>query len=395
MTHKHSQVLSPCSPVEQKLNRPCALSTGFPQNRAGRLIINTMPRTYNNLIEKIAAFENIYDGYLKARKGKRYRDEVMRFTFNLDAELLELKEQILSGRYKTGEYFHFEIYEPKKRRISALPFRDRVVQHAICSIIEPLFDKKFISDSYGCRRGKGTHAGSDRLVKFLRRAQRTWNTVYCLKADIEKYFPSIDHCVLKALLRKTIRCKKTLMILDEIIDSTGTDKGLPIGNLTSQLFANVYLSELDHFVKRTLKVPFYLRYLDDFVLLHADKAQLKTWQDQIEQLLTEKLALSFNRKTTIFPVTQGVDFLGYRTWTTHKLLRKRSIVAMRRKMKHFAKLYASNRITLAKVHMVIASWLGHARHANGRGPVRKALAPFISTFSPVINVKQKTLNLEL
>lgn len=248
--------------------------------------------------------------------------------------------------------YGFPIYEPKKREISALPFRDRVVHHALCTVIEHLFEKKFIKDSYACRIGKGTHAAADRLVSFLRHAQRIWENVYCLKADISKFFPSMDHKVLKGIIRRTIRCQKTLRLINEIIDSTDGDKRLPIGNLTSQLFANVYLNELDHFVKEEMQVRFYIRYMDDFVLLYNDKKQLHAWKSEIEEYLTDKLHLQLNLKTSVFPISQGVDFVGYRTWTTHRLLRKRSVIGMRRKLKKLSRLYKTNERTLAGIRQV-------------------------------------------
>jgi retron-type reverse transcriptase len=336
-----------------------------------------MPKTYNNLIGEICTFENIYEAYLKARKCKRYTKEVLKFSANLEEELLILQEELTTDTYRTGAYRNFKVYEPKKREISALPFRDRVVHHAICRVIEPLFEKKFIKDSYACRVRKGTHAGSDRLMEFLRRAKRTWGRVYCLQADISKFFYSVDHQVLKEIIRRTIRCRNTVRLLDEIIDSTGGGKGLPIGNLTSQLFANVYLNELDHFIKEHLKVQLYIRYLDDFVLLDPDKVRLRMWRGEIEQLLNNRLFLSFNAKTSIFPITQGVDFLGYRTWVTHRLLRKRSIIGMKRKLKYLAKLYAMNQKTLKEIHAVIASWLGHAKHADGHGVAKRVLGSVV------------------
>lgn len=265
------------------------------------------------------------------------------FSANLEEELITLQNELIWGAYRTGRYRRFAVYEPKTREIAALPFRDRVLHHALCNIIEPLFEKKFVRDSYACRAGKGTHAGSVRLVEFMRRAQRKWGKVYCLKADIAKYFPSIDHEVLKNIIERTIRCKKTLCLIEGIIDSNGGERGLPIGNLTSQLFANVYLNELDHLIKEEMKVKFYVRYMDDFVILHNDKRQLHQWKTEIEDFLKYKLRLDLNSKTSIFPVSRGVDFIGYRTWATHKLLRKRSIIGMRRKLRRLINMYGEGR----------------------------------------------------
>ncbi len=339
--------------------------------------IRNMPKTYNNLFDSICSFENLHAAYIKARKCKRYTKDVLNFSTNLEEELIMLQDDLTSGRYRTGSYKRFTIYEPKEREISALPFRDRVVHHAICAIIEPLFERKFIKDSYACRKNKGTHEASLRLSGFLRMAKQKWDKTYCLKADIAKCFHSVDHETLKNILRKTIRCQRTLLLIDEIIDSTNGHKGIPIGNLTSQLFANVYLNELDHFAKEKLKVRFYVRYLDDFILLYHDKTIVQGWRKEIEQFLREQLMLQINIKTSVFPITQGVDFVGYRTWATHKLLRKRSIIGMKKKLKKLAMLYRENSATLEDIKRVLASWLGHAQHADSYNVVKRVLKNFV------------------
>ena len=332
-----------------------------------------MPKTYNALYEQICEFNNLYLAYLKARQCKRYRREVLLFSRNVEEELLVLQEELLTGAYKTGKYFRFTIYEPKRREISALPFRDRIVHHAICNIIERLFENKFIKDSYACRRLKGSHAGSARLTEFLRRSRRMWGKVYCLQADVSKFFPSVDHDAMKSIIRKTIRCEKTLTLLDAIIDSVETERGMPIGNLTSQIFANVYLNELDHFVKEKLQARFFIRYMDDFLILHHEKSQLHFWKMEISSFMKRVLNLDLNPKTAIYPVNQGVDFLGYRTWATHKLLRKRNILNMKRKLRRLAGLYQKNLTNLESITPVIASWRGHAKHANSHNVVSRVL----------------------
>jgi hypothetical protein len=261
------------------------------------------------------------------------------------------------------------VHDPKTRLVAALPFRDRVVHHAICNVIEPIFETRFIYDSYACRAGKGTHAGVKRVVDFLKCAQRLWPKVYCLKCDISKYFPSINHNILKQVIRNKISCSKTLWLLDEIIDSSiGSNeinpKGIPIGNLTSQLFANVYLNELDHYVKEDLRTMYYVRYMDDFIILGGSKKQLWAVLEVIRDFLEAFLDLQLNSKTAIFPITQGINFLGYRIWPTHRLLRKSSIRRIKRKLKAFKRKYQNGQIKLEKVNATIQSWIGHANHAN-------------------------------
>lgn len=342
-----------------------------------------MVKTYNNLYPLIYDFENLYRAYLKARRNKRYQQEVLTFTVNLGENLLQIQNELIWKTYRTGPYRFFYVHDPKTRLVAALPFKDRVVQHALCNIIEPIFESRFIYDSYACRVGKGTHAGADRVTQFLRIAQRKWERVYCLKGDIAQCFPSINHAILKAIIRKRITCPDTLWLIDEIIDSGGDGsdcpRGLPIGNLTSQLWANVYLDQLDHFVKEVLRERYYVRYMDDFVVIGGDKRHLWEVKKEIEGFLADKLDLRLNDKTGVWPISQGIDFLGYRIWPTHRLVRKSSIKRMKRKLKAFQRKFRGGRISLDKINATIQSWLGHVSHANSYNLRRKLLENFVLT----------------
>lgn len=325
--------------------------------------------TYNNLYPKIYDFENLYNAYLKARRGHRYDRQVLTFTNHLESELIQLQNELIWKTYRTGKYRRFFVHDPKTREVAALPFRDRVLQHALCSVLEPLFERKFIYDSYACRKQKGTHEGTDRVTDFLRRAVRRWDKPYCLKGDIRQYFPSINHAVLLSIIQRTIACEDTLRLIKEIlsswVDVSDPDpKGLPIGNLTSQLWANVYLDHLDHFVKEVLCVPLYVRYMDDFVIISGSKVELWGIRKEIEVFLNNKLKLSLNGKTSIFPVSHGVDFLGYRIWPDHRLLRKRSVKRMRRALKYFQNAYQKGSVDIERINATLQSWLGHAKHAD-------------------------------
>lgn len=332
-----------------------------------------MAKTYKNLIGPICEFENLYHAYLRARRGKRDHAEVLRFTRDLEPNLIVIQSELAAGTYRTGPYRYFYVSEPKRRLVAALPFRDRVVQHAICAVIEPIWERRFIFDSYACRPGKGTHAGADRVEDFLRRVKRVHGVVYVLKGDIRQFFPSIDHGVLKRLVRRRISCGQTLELLDGIIDSAAepsdlAPKGLPIGNLTSQLWANVYLHELDMLVKYGLRERYYLRYMDDFVVVHHSKAHLHAVRREIEGFLWDQLRLRTNGKTQVFPVAtsngRALDFLGYRIWPTHRKLRKSSAQRMRRRLRKLQRLYAAGKIPLDRVRASIQSWIAHARHAD-------------------------------
>ncbi len=346
-------------------------------NRQGKASSNrdrfTLPsrskiaKTFDHLFEQVCTFDNLLLAYRKARRCKRYRSDVLIFSRDLEENLLRLQSELLTGTFRTGKYFEFIVTDRKRRIVRALPFRDRVVHHAICGIIEPLFERQFIYDSYACRTGKGTHRAVDRLQYFLRCAKARWGTFYILKADIEHYFPSIHHGILKSILAKTIRDKRLLVVLYELIDSfnePGTPNvGLPIGNLTSQLFANIYLNELDHTIKERLHCQYFCRYMDDFLIVAADKEELHDWLLQIEVFLKETLGLKYNRKTRIFPDGQGVDFLGYRVWATHCLLLKGNKDRARRRIKQLARQYAARQIDLKETTVSIQSWIAHAKHA--------------------------------
>lgn len=272
-------------------------------------------------------------------------------------------------RYQPGPYRDFYVYEPKKRLVSAPPFWDRVVHHTLCNIIEPLFEKKMIYDSYACRTLKGSHRAANRTQEFLRVATTRWGEVWCLKCDIKQYFPSIPHEVLKRVYRRTIYCQDTLWLMDTIIDSIPSlgiaiPRRLPIGALTSQLNANVYMDKIDHLIKEKLQEPYYVRYMDDFIILSNSKEHLWNIKRQIEECLNCEMLLNFNQKTGIFPIKQGVDFVGYRIWPTHRLLRKRSIKKFKRKLRVFEKRYASGEITYKEIDCCVQSWIGHAKHAD-------------------------------
>jgi len=320
-----------------------------------------------NLFEKIYEFDNIHRAYLKARRCKRYRGEILRYTERLEENLINIQNHLIWQSYQPGEYRFFIVTEPKERQIQALPFNDRVVQHALNNVIEPVLERAFIYHSYACRKGKGAHIASEHLSRWLYDLHvQHGEAVYCLKADISKYFHSIDHDALKRIIRRKIKCKRTLWLIDKIIDHNGlgTHTGIPVGNLTSQVFANVYLHELDSYVKETLREHYYMRYMDDFVLLSHDKESLRRTLADIEGFLWETLKLRLNPKTYIFKVKQGVDFIGYRHWCTHKKVRKGSVKRIRKKIKRFIERYATGAIDFQTVNKSIQSWLGHIKHAD-------------------------------
>jgi retron-type reverse transcriptase len=323
-------------------------------------------KTYDNLYPNIYDFESLYNGYLKARKGKRHHAEVLKFESNLEGELIQLQNELIWGQYHTGQYREFYVYEPKTRLVAALPFRDRVLQHSLVAAIEPIWENRFIHHSYACRPGRGMHSGALQAQKWLRQVERNHGRAYVLKADVRKYFPSINHDILLAMLARRIKCQRTMALLSAIIHSWGP--GLPIGNLTSQLAANVYLHELDQEVKQGLRERFYMRYMDDWIIVHHDKQHLHQLRRHLEQWLKDNLALELNDKTQVFPVGtrngRALDFLGYRMWTTHRRLRTGSVRRMKSRLKIMQREYAKGKIGPEEIRNRINSWVGHAKFAD-------------------------------
>ncbi len=334
-----------------------------------------------NIYSKIYDFENICIAHKKACKCKRYNDEVLEFGSKLEENIINIQNHLMWKSYECGEYRKFKVYEPKERLVMALPFKDRVVQHALNNIIEPIFDKSFIYHSYACRRGKGVHQASQQLTEWLYNMNLSHGeNIYFIKADISKYFINIDHEILKKIIRKKIKCEDTLHLIETIINHNGTEgelKGIPVGNLTSQLFANVYLNELDKFVKETLKIKYYMRYMDDFLIFSSNKEELREILALTTGFLQTNLKLTLNPKTGIFKAKNGVDFVGYRHWYTHKKMRKANLKRIRNKIKKYNKMYSNGEIDFEKVNRSVQSWLGHIKHANTYNIRKKILASIV------------------
>ena len=335
-----------------------------------------------DLWRQVVGFDNLLRAFRKARRGKRRRPPVAGFELNLEKELLVLQRDLVCGDYRPGEYRLFSIYERKPRLIAAAPFRDRVVHHALLNVIEPPIDRRFIADSYACRTGKGVHAAVARYQTWAR------HHAYALKMDVARYFPTIDHDRLKDKLRRLIKDQEVLALLDRIIDSgppATTDEplvyfpgddlftplqrrvGLPIGNLTSQFFANLYLDGFDHWVKEDLRAGPYLRYVDDMVVLGDDKGRLAECRARVREALgLERLRLHPD-KAHIVPVAGGLDLLGYRVFPGQRRLRNDNGWRFVRKLRRFAKAYARGRLNREDFDPAVQSWIGHAGHADTLG----------------------------
>jgi len=334
-------------------------------------------KRYGILWPDITTFANLLDAAQQAQKGKRFRPNVLAFNHNLEIELLTLQAELVTHTYRPGPYRTFEIVEPKRRMISAAPYRDRVVHHALCNVIAPLIERSFIYDSYANRVGKGSHKALERFTGFARSSR------YGLQCDIQKYFPSIDHAILKRLIRRKIKCPDTLGLIDTIIDGSneqfpsvehfpGDDmltplsfrRGLPIGNLTSQFFANVYLDGFDHFVKETLKGHQYLRYVDDFALFSDDRAFLVKARQGMEDYLATLRLKVHPIKSQIVETCHGASFLGFRVLPRQIRVRSGSLKRARGRLKRLQARYAGYQAGIPEIVQSIQSWEAHLNHGN-------------------------------
>lgn len=349
--------------------------------------VNLM-RTYSNLFQQICSFKKLHFSYFKARKCKRYRDYVLEFGRNLEKNLIKLNQELLNQTYCHGSYREFIVCDSKKRHIRAAPFRDRIVHHALCNVIEPIFDKSFIFDSYACRKEKGTHQAIKRLRKFLKTLSKEKRNIYCFQADISKYFDSIDHDILFSLIKKKIKDKKILWLVKEILDSCCIRKiykdlfsfrqiGIPIGNLTSQLFANIYLNEIDQFAKHGLKEKYYLRYMDDFLFLSYSKKDLFQIKEKINLFLRENLKLTLHpKKANIFNVKNGIYFLGYRNFANYRLLKKDTVKRFIKRQKFYQKKLNQGLMSQKKFNASLSSWLAYAKFGDSWRLRKKILKTF-------------------
>ncbi|MCB9136981.1 MAG: group II intron reverse transcriptase domain-containing protein [Caldilineaceae bacterium] len=339
-----------------------------------------MTRTYKNLYPQIYDLENLWRAWRRARRGgKRKWAAVADFEIDLEQNLVALHEELRNWAYAPGAYRHFTIREPKVRRISAAPFRDRVVHHALMQVIWPIFEARMIHDSYACRVGKGTHRAVDRAHSFSRRYP------YVLQCDVVQFFPAIDHAILRKQLARHIACPDTMALIDVILAggagvldhhydmvyfpdddlfAANRPRGLPIGNLTSQNWANVYLNDLDQFVKHELRCRAYLRYADDFLLFAGDKATLWAWRSEIiRKLMTLRLTLHEDR-AQVYPVKAGIPWLGFRVFPSHRRLKRRNVKAFGRRLRAQRDAYHAGRLTLDELHRSLQAWIAHAEHAD-------------------------------
>ena len=371
---------------------------------------------------RIFSFPNLLKAYLKCRKGKRFKEETGLFEFKLEEKLFNLEKELKTGKWQPRKVHRFIVLEPKPREIIAATFRDRVVHHLVYSQINPLFEKRFIYDSYANRKNKGTHKAMARLKQFLRKVTRNYTrSAFYLKGDVKSYFPTVDHQILFEIIKEVVKNKEILSLIKTIIENRATGlekfkpssrdptlqkslllqppgKGMPIGNLTSQLFANIYLDKLDHFIKETLRAKFYLRYVDDFIILDTSRKKLKSLAKRIDGFLKKKLKQSLHpNKIKILPVSYGIDFLGCYLKISQQS--RKIIIYVRysnvRRFKHrltkLTKLYQEGKITEKYICESINAWYAYARHANSynlrKHLFKEHMKPFHSFLEPQDNFR--------
>jgi len=341
----------------------------------------------NLMYEKLTTWSNLMLAYRKAAKGKRGHPNVAEFEHRLEDNLLEIQAELQAKTYQPGRYASFYIHEPKRRLISAAPFRDRVVHHALCNLIEPIFERSFIFDSYANRVGKGTHRALTRAQEFARKYP------YVLQCDIRQFFPSIDHAILRETIARKITDPDILWLCDQILTSgvgvlaeeyemvwfDGDDllaplhpRELPIGNLTSQFWANVYMNPFDHFVKRKLGCEAYIRYVDDFLLFTRDKETLWGWLAGIRSRMS-RMRMTIHPHAAPRPVTEGFAFLGFRVLPQERRLKRKKGLYYQRKLARMRIAYTHGELTFEQMTASIEGWVNHARFANTIGLRKKLL----------------------
>lgn len=335
--------------------------------------------------EDIIGIDNIFQAWDEFIKGKRKKKDVQEFNLRLEDNLFELQKRLQNKAYRHGSYQDFYVQDPKRRHIHKANVEDRIVHHLLYKYLYSIFDKTFIYDSYSCRLGKGTHRAVKRLEKFTRKVSKNYTrSCWALKLDIKKFFASVDHNILLSLLEKRIQDKDILKLLENVITSYNSedkiDSGIPLGNLTSQIFANIYLNELDQFVKQKLKIKHYIRYADDFIILDSNKDSTALYIDISGKFLREELNLELHpQKIVIRNLKWGIDFLGYIVLPHYILPRTKTNQRVFIKVKKRLKQYEIEKISHLSLNQTVQSYLGYFKHASSY-KLTKKLRDFLAFY---------------
>lgn len=351
-------------------------------------------RLTDELFKRVIDEDNSYKAYKKCLKGDgKYNPEAMEFALDEVFNLTKLRQSIIDETYSFDGYIRFPVFEPRERIVDAPHFKDKIVQLAINNILKEVYNPAFIFDSYACIDEKGTHKCVDRISHFMRKARWLYgDNAYIIKGDVKKFFYTIDRDVLKTLLPKKIKCKKTLRLLFKIIDSADIIDilGLPLGNTLSQICANIYMNKLDQFCKRKLSLKYYIRYMDDFIIIVKSKDEANRMLDLIREFVGESLHLHLNEdKSKIFPIEQGANAIGYKIYATHRLLRNDSKKKVKRKVKAMTHLIKECKLTVEKAEQMLNSWKGHADHACSYNFIQSLIKKY--DFLYLVKKKNKTL----
>ena len=334
-----------------------------------------MARTIRNEYDKALTYENLMKAHLQSRKGKGYRKEIILFNLKQEEYIMWLYEQLKTEKYRHGGYTEFYVTQPKLRRIEKSKYIDRIVHRwYVNSFIEKYYIPQFISTSYACLKGKGMHKACLDLQKAMKHCKTVWGEYYILKMDIRKYFENINKDILLQIMERKIKDPKLLWLTKEIIYSNQGKTGLPIGNYTSQMYANIYLNELDQYIKHNLKCKYYYRYMDDAVILINTKDEAKEMLERIKKFLEVKLQLELNQKTQIFKSKQGVNFCGYKINEYRLKIRDRGKRKLKKKVKSLKEIVESGEISSKEAKLYLAGHLGYIKIANVRNLKDKLFA---------------------
>lgn len=330
-----------------------------------------MCKTIKKCFDEKLTFQKFLEAHQRASKGKKNKKELIIYEMDLETNIINLINNIKNNKYKTSRYREFKVYEPKERVIKSLPYHDRVVhQWYIEEFIKPYFYPRFIRDTYACLDNRGTHKAVLQVQKYMRKIQKKYQRYFVLKCDIRKFFYSIDKDILINIINDRITDKKLIAFTKTILND-GEKIGIPIGNYTSQYFANVYLNELDHYIKDILKIKYYVRYMDDFILLVETKQEARLLKEKINEYIVSKLHLQLNKKSKYFPNTLGIDFCGYRIYETHILLRKRFEKKVRKNVLMWKYLKNNGILNSSKMEMSWNSCKAHMKHSNSYNFLKK------------------------
>ena len=344
-----------------------------------------MSKTIRNSFDSKLTYQKLLEAHYRANKGKRKKPEIIIYEMDLETNLIQLIQNIKNGTYRLGKYREFTIKDPKERVIRSLPYRDRIVhQWYVEEFIKPFFVKRFISDSYACINDRGVHMAINKLQKYMRKMKKLYGVYYVVKFDIKKFFYSIDRDILFEILSRRISDVKLLEFTRVLLIDEVEPVGIPIGNYTSQYFANIYLNELDHYIKEKLKVKYYIRYMDDFIMLVKDKNEAKRLLKCVGIFLNEKLKLKLNGKSRYYPSNKGIDFCGYVIFENYRLLRKRFKKKAKKRIELWKHLKSIGKLNDKKMLLSWNSMLGHSMHANS-----------FRFMSKITKYKEELLNKEL